>query len=403
MVKLEDCKYRLFVSAGTGQGGKRKRYSKTITATSDRKAEKELAKFIAEVESDNFVEPSKITLEQFITKWMKDYGEKNLSLKTQSTYNSMFKNRIIPAVGHIQLVKLKPTHIVDFINEMYRVRLDDKKGSISDKTVHNHYRLLNTILNTAVKWQIIPNNPAERVDPPKYKRVEADFYDYDEIKKVFELLDDEPLKYQVVFVLAITTGLRLGELVGLKWDDINFKEKYIIISEARYYTPENGTFTAPPKSDTSNRKISIPEYTIELLKIYKAEQEQVADDLDDKWIESEFILTQWNGLGMHPITPSHWWGKFINKHNLRKITFHQLRHTNATILMDLGLNLKAISKRLGHANTEITSKTYVHGIESTDKLAAEKIEEALFKKEKRTGKKIFRIKKWHENGTISNK
>ncbi|MFZ7120735.1 MAG: tyrosine-type recombinase/integrase [Eubacteriaceae bacterium] len=398
---LGNGKYRIFVSAGTGSGGKRKRYTKTITASSDLKAEKELAKFVASVDSQNFVEPSKITLEQFINKWMQDYGEKNLSLKTQSTYMGMLDKRIIPSIGHLQLNKLKPLHIVEFINEMYRVRLDDKKKPISDKTVYNHYRLLNTILNAAVRWRLLDVNPVTNVDPPKYKKAEAKYYTAEDIQLMFNKLQETPLKYQVSIILAIATGLRLGELVGLKWENINFKNNYITISKAKYYTPQNGTFMASPKSQTSNRKISIPVYLVDLLKLHKSEQDERAKLLDDKWIDSRFILTQWNGNGMHPETPSKWWKKFVRKNGLKEITFHQLRHTSATILMDLGLNIKAISKRLGHASTEITSRTYVHAVEETDKIAAEKIGELLFKKEKRTGKKVYRIKKWHENGTNS--
>ena len=129
--------YRLIVSAGTGPGGRRKKYTKTIRTDSDRKAEKELAKFVAEIESNTYVEPSKITLQSFSERWLKDYAENNLATKTIYEYKRLLDLRILPAMGHLKLSKIKPIHLVEFYSNLQEegMRMDGKKGTLSNSTI----------------------------------------------------------------------------------------------------------------------------------------------------------------------------------------------------------------------------------------------------------------------------
>ncbi len=376
--------YRLIVSAGTGPGGKRKKYTKTIKAKSDREAEKELAKFVAEVEGNSYIEPSKITLKSFCEKWLIEYANTNLEHKTKYEYSRMLELRIIPALGHIQLSKFKPIHLVEFYSNLQEdgIRLDGRGQKLSNKTILHYHRLIKVILGTAVKWQLISTNPADNVDPPKVKKKEAEYYDEDEVLKMVKALEEEELKYKVSIMITIASGLRLGELMGLKWDNIDFENNTIDIEQANQYLPGQGTFTKDPKNETSKRIISIPIPVMELLDKYRLEQIEKRLKCGDKWVDTDFIFTQWNGLPMHPSTPSKWFAKFLKKHELRKITFHQLRHTSATILINAGLNIRALSSRLGHSNTSTTLNIYSHALKSADKTAADKMDEIMFNSKK---------------------
>lgn len=173
--------------------------------------------------------------------------------------------------------------------------------------------------------------------------------------------------------------MRLGELAGLKWKNINFEESTIEIKQTNQYLPGAGTITKEPKTESSKRMVSVPEAAMRILKIHKTEETEKRLKCGDLWKDTGYVFTQWNGLPMHPGTPSKWFSKFLKRHGLKKITFHQLRHTSATMLIHSGLNIRALSARLGHSNTSTTLNIYSHALRSADKVAADKIEEIMFK------------------------
>ncbi|WP_053955917.1 tyrosine-type recombinase/integrase [Inediibacterium massiliense] len=372
------------VSAGTGSGGKRKKYTKTVKVKSDREAEKELVKFVAKVKSSTYIEPSKLTLKSFSEKWLIDYAKPKLAPKTIYEYERLLELRIIPALGHLNLSKIKPIHLVEFYSNLQEegIRIDGRGKKLSNNTILHYHRFIKNILETAVKWQLISSNPANNVQPPKVKKKEADFYNEEEIKQLITCLENEELKYKVAILVTITAGLRLGELMGLKWNNVDFNTNTIEIVQANQYIPKNGVFSKDPKTETSKRIISLPNPVIDILKQYKIEQTEKRLQCGDMWTDTEYILTQWNGLPMHPNTPSTWFSKFLKKHELRKITFHQLRHTSATMLINAGLNIKALSARLGHSNTSTTLNIYSHALKSADKVAADRIGDIIFKDKK---------------------
>ncbi|WP_434642663.1 tyrosine-type recombinase/integrase [Thermoanaerobacterium thermosaccharolyticum] len=378
--------YRLIVSGGYGPDGKRKRYTKTIKVEGKtesaklKEAKKELAKFIAEIEGNTFIEPSKLTFKAFVEKWLEEYAKDNLAPKTLYRYKEMLDKRILPALGHLKLNKIKPIHILEFLNMLKEddIRLDGKKGGLSAQTIKHHYRLIHSMLEDAVKWQLIPSNPASNIDPPKVNKYEAGYYNEEEVKELVKALEGEKMKYKVAVMVTLAAGLRLGELMGLKWDHINFDNNTIEIVQANQYLPGKGLFTKDPKTETSKRLITMPKEVMDLLKNYKKEQNIEKLKKGSLWTDTGYIFTQWNGKPMYPYTFSEWFPKFLKKHGLRHITFHQLRHTSATLLINAGENIRAISARLGHSNTSTTMNIYAHALKSADKDAADKIANYLF-------------------------
>lgn len=380
--------FRLVVSGGRSGDGKRKKYSKTIKVEGKteserkRKAEKELAKFIAEVDNNSFIEPSKLTLESFSNKWINEYAEKNLAPKTTFRYKQLL-SRIIPALGHLQLAKLKPIHFIEFYNNLQEngIRQDGKTGGLSAQTIRHHHRFLHDILGTAVKWQLLSSNPLINVDPPKVKKVEADFYDEEEVQQLMYELDklsEKDFKYKVAVILTLSSGLRLGELTGLNWNNINFDKNTINIMQSNQYLPGQGTFTKSTKNETSTRTIVIPKPVMDMLAKHNLNEKEKRLNCGSLWHETGFVFTQWDGKAMYPGTPSRWFSKFLKANSLRPITFHQLRHTSATLLINENVNIREVSKRLGHSNTSTTLNIYAHALKAADEDASNKLGGIMF-------------------------
>jgi integrase len=256
-----------------------------------------------------------------------------------------------------------------------------ERHEISNKTLHNYYRLFHNIMAAAVRWQYIDKNPVASVKAPKLPKYEAAFYEYEDVKilidKLQELPDDQ-LKYKVGIMLTLSTGIRLGELAGLMWECIDLEGNKIHIKKSRSYSYMEGTIEKDPKTYSSIRRIAIPPQISRLLRIYQIQQLKMKLACGELWHDTGYLLVQNNGEPMHPYTTARWFADFIEDQNLKKITFHQLRHTSATLLLDSGLNITALSKRLGHAKTSTTLNIYAHALKYADHEAANAMGTIMF-------------------------
>lgn len=399
--------YRLTVSCGYDKQGKKIVKRKTIDLSHIKpnkqldEATKQWILFKAEIEKGLFLDSGKITFEDFIEKWLKDYAEPELAPKTLHRYKELLTTRIIPALGHIKLNKLQPTHLVEFYNNLREdgIRNDGKPGGLSERTILHHHRLISSILTCAVQWQFILNNPASRLKAPKVERKEAKHFDIEQTEYILRLLENEPIKYKTAIYMAIYGGMRLGELAGLEWSDIDLDTGILKIHQASQHITGKGTFKKSPKNETSNRAISLPKTVINLLREYRLWYNGEKAMLENLWHdEYNNIFTTRDGKPIYPGTISKWFNKFIKQHNnkiindhtiskedkeqylLKEINFHGLRHTSATILINQGLDVTTVSKRLGHARTSTTTDIYSHSLQKADIEAANKLEH-LFSKE----------------------
>ena len=251
---------------------------------------------------------------------------------------------------------------------------------LSDKTVHHYHAFISSVLSTAVHWQILLSNPCERVKPPKVTRKEAKYLDESGLEKVLDVIDslpDEDNQYCVMIKILLFTGLRRGELCGLKYEDIDFNKNTISIKRNLLYLPDKGIFENTPKTESSIRTISVSDNIIQLIKKHKVLRMRRTIELGDKWVETDYIFTGWNGVPLHPDTISSWFRKLVQKYDLPNVSIHSLRHTAATMLLMNGLPVKAVSSRLGHANAVTTSQIYSHALQSVDEKAAEIMDDIM--------------------------
>ena len=380
--------YRLTVSEGFDLNGKPMIHRKTVHGNK-KDAEVELAKFVTEVQNGLVIDGKSLKFSEFTEIWKRDYGSKELAPSTYKRYCRMLETRLLPYFGHFYINKIKPTDIMKFYDLLEKdTQLVRKKGNngsktkkpLSGKTILEHHRLLRAMLHKAVYWQLIVANPAERVQPPKARKPKRRSYDDDQTKILLEnleLLPSEDTKYKVAIILTVFTGVRLGELMGLEWQDVDFKNGIISINRSSQYLADMGVFTKVPKTESSIREIAIPEFIIALLDEYKLWYEEQKSIYGELWTNSDRLFVQADGKPMHPSTISKWFVKYVGQIGLPVINFHGLRHTNASLLVAQNIDIAVISARLGHAQISTTLDFYVHPLLSHNRKAGYALENLL--------------------------
>ena len=437
--------YEVIVSLGYDGKGKKIQKSKTFTRpegitdkTWDRKIEKLASDYENKLKNIDVVNAD-IPLEEFTEKWLNEYAKQNLEQTTIDFYKRELRNKILPALGHKKLHTITPLNILSYLNNLLEdgVRIDGKPGGYSDRTVKNNWLILSSIFQQAVYWQVIPDNPCRKVKVPKNKNnknrdfseQEIKYFDEVQALTLLEIVNDEvekyrrqekslridskapenlintnPLKYKVAINIALFCGLRNGEILGLTWDNIDFKNNTITVNKVRAWTDEEKMITKAPKTESSSRTISVPDSVMEILKEYQEEQEheikELGDIWDPDWYKTPWLFTQWDGKGMFLQTICKWLKKVIQKYNkaimedenikdehkasylLPVLSIHKLRHTSATLLIGHNTDIRTVSARLGHSLTSTTMDIYVHGLQSIDKKASQALED-LFDNGKR--------------------
>ncbi len=254
--------------------------------------------------------------------------------------------------------------------------------TLSGKTLQHYHRLISSIMNTAVQWQVICNNPCNRVKPPKAERKEAEYLDEVQAVELLRCLENEPITYKALFTVILYSGMRRGEACGLEWNDIDLDNCIVDINKESLYLPGRGIFDDDTKNTTSRRVIKLPASAIDVLRELKLHQSTERLKLGEQWQNSGKVFTKWNGKPIHPDTVSGWFHDFVKRYNLPNIKVHSLRHTNATLLIYNGTDIKTVSKRLGHSNVTTTGNIYTHAIKTADERAAEVLTDILSAKVK---------------------
>ncbi len=380
--------YRLIVCHGFNLDGKPIRHTKTVHGTKAQ-AKIELAKFVAEVEQGTVIEGKSITFKEFTEIWKRDYGSKELAPSTYRRYLGMLESRILPYLGHFKLDKIKPTDIMKFYDmldkdtQIRRVKCNNGYRTLkplSQKTILEHHRLIRAMLHKAVYWQLLFNNPCERVQPPRSRKPKRRYYDDEQCKILLSNLNElstENIKYKVAITLTVFTGVRLGELMGLEWSDIDFTNGIVCVNRSSQYLAEKGVFTKTPKTESSIREVGIPDFVVSLLEEYKLWYDNQKEFCGELWIDSNRLFVQADGKPMHPSTISKWFVKFVEQIGLPVINFHGLRHTNATLLIAQNIEVPIVSARLRHAQLTTTLNFYVHPIIAHNKTAGFALENLL--------------------------
>jgi integrase len=341
-----------------------KRKSKFVTFRDNkRQAQAELTRLLAQRDAGSYVDPTKMTLAEYLNHWLAADVERRVGKRTAARYREIVERNIMPRLGHIPLRKLTAAHIEAFEVDLQRdgwVK-PGKKGveaprrGLSAQTVLHVHRTLSQALNHAVRLEVLIKNPAKQVKPPRPTSQEIKILSKEEIAALLAAAKDTHL-YAPVLV-AVATGIRRGELLGLRWSDVDLNVGRLTVNQAMQRTNGELEFKSP-KTKTSRRTITLPAVTVEALQAHHKAQLEDRMKLGLGRDPHGLVFTRADGKPSDPDSLSKAFERLVIKAKLTPITLHGLRHTHISHLLMDGVHVKVVSERAGHANVNITLNTY---------------------------------------------
>jgi len=356
--------------------GKRQRHFESVKGTK-RVAQQRMHELLHTLEQGAYIKPARVTLGEWLRDWISGYVATNCSLRTAQSYQSEVMRHLTPSLGAIPLTHLQPQQLQNYYAHALSQGRVDGKGGLSARTVQYHHRILSEALSHAVKMGLLVRNVAEAVAPPRFEQKNMTTLVPEDVPQFLEAAHETP--YYVLFYTALYTGMRLGELLGLRWCDVDLDMASLSVVQALY--KRSGVCKMiKPKSSHSRRRIALSPSLALLLRDHKGEQQTQRILLGKLPVDSGLAFSHLDGKPLDPGVVSHTFGKVLRKAGLPHIRFHDLRHTHATLLLKGGVHPKIVSERLGHANIGITIDTYSHVLPGLQERVAEQFDNLVGRK-----------------------
>lgn len=310
------------------------------------------------------------TLKEFLDEWLTTVSSSS-SKGTHFNHSWTVQKRILPYIGNVNLMDLRPDRIQRFYNYLQKEGLSAHAVAVTHKT-------LRVAMSHAVKLRLIGRNPCSGTTPPKPQQTEMQFYDDCQVRSLLKTARDITAKFYPLYYLAIHTGMRQAELIGLKWEDIDWNLSTLQVKrQVRHFKGASYVFLEP-KSKSGTRIIMLGKQALEILKRHKKEQEVFINSLGENWTDLDLVFP--SGAGT-PLTASNIRRdvrQLLAASRLPKIRFHDLRHTAASLMLNHGIPVLIVSKRLGHSKPSITLDVYGHLIPSKQEEAAQLMDNLMF-------------------------
>ena len=348
--------------------GKRNRAYKTIKGTK-KEAKAIMRQMIVDMERGIAIRKSPKKVAEWLNEWLELYLP-DIEETTRIGYKTKINNYLIPALGDIYLQSLRTEHVQKLINDMMA-------RDLSPKNIRDTYNNINAAMKKAVVLRMIPFNPCEGVALPKLKRYKAKVYDLEMIHKLLSVAENTDMYLPIL--LCVTAGLRRGELLALRWDNIDFANSILQV-RSNMVRGEKDFIIKAPKTESGIRDIHLGQ---EVMEVLKKERSKYVSDMFSKETNFQnlnFVIRQKDGSPIRPDSMSQKWRRFLEDNRLPSIRFHDLRHSNATALIQAGVNPRVVQQRLGHSDVNITLNTYTHVLPDMDVEAAAKLDSIILKK-----------------------
>ncbi len=367
--------WSIVIDAGKDpETGKRKQHWHTIKGTK-RDAQRELNNMLVSLEKGLYVKPNKIAVRDWLLEWLDGYAGINTTPRTQESYGYIVRNHLVPALGHFTLNQLRPNHLQTYYAKALTNGRLDGKGGLSATSVLYHHRILSETLRHAVRMGIIARNVAEFVDPPRPSRKQMNILSTEEIGRFLDTARETD--YYVFFSTLLCTGLRRGELLALRWRNLDLNEAMLYVTETAFKLANGNYVIKEPKTPHSRRAVSLPPSLVVLLKEYRSDQKLLRIQLGLTMKEDDFVSIRPDGKPVNPNAITLAFRRIMRRAKLKHLRVHDLRHTHATLMLKAGIHPKIVSERLGHASVSITLDTYSHVLPGLQEEAAIKFDQIL--------------------------
>lgn len=356
------------------------RKRKVFYGKTRKEVQEKLKAALREQQQGTLVTASQQTLKQFLEDWLENTHKQNIRPRSHERYEEIVRLHIIPAIGNVPLQKLTPQRL----QKLYSEKLKAGYSAVTVIAIHN---LLHKALDTAVRWELVVQNVCKKVSPPRRVRREMKSLTPEQVQQLLEVARGHP--QEALFILALSTGMRRGELLGLKWQDINFVEGTLQVRRVLSRVPTKMVeqigkryIEAEPKTEKSRRSIALAAYTLEILKQHRERQLKIREAVGEAWEDHDYVFCSPNGKHLNPGHNTLVQLKLLlKKAGLPDIRFHDLRHSVATMLLSMGTHPKVVQELLGHSQISMTMDIYSHVLPTMQREAVSKLDAVLRKRE----------------------
>ena len=354
--------------------GKRQRHFESVRG---RKldAQKRLHELFHTLEQGTYVKPNRVTVAQFLEDWLQGYVATNTAPRTRERYEEVVRLHLIPALGSLPLLALQPHHIQNSYAKALESGRRDSKGGLSARTVHKHHRILYEALRHGVKHGVVIRNAAEAVDPPRPRNKEMAMLGPSDVRLILDSAKETP--YYPAFFTAVYTGLRRGELLGLRWCDVDLNLATLSIVQTLQQLRGGKYVVGETKSRRGRRQIALSPSLAILLREHRAKQEDARRLLGRPLAPTDLVFSHPDGAPLRPNTITRDFCRIAQSLGLQGARLHDLRHAHATVMLQQGIHPKIVAERLGHSSVATTLDTYSHVVPGLQEAAARRFEEAL--------------------------
>ena len=356
--------------------GRRERRTFTVRGTK-KEAQAAAAAQEAAIDGGTFVDPTKETVEEFLRRWLRDYVEPSLALRTQQRYREIVEHDLVPLIGRLPLQKLRPSHVIA-LEQRLRASGNRKTGAgLGPAAVQKVHSVLHRAMAHAVRWQALPVNPVDAVDRPAVPRVEVQVLAAEQARVLLRALRGMP--HELALRVALLCGLRLSELLALRWGDIDLERGCLVVRQALDLpAPDGSPRFKETKTHRAERPVSLPTQLVEDLREHR--REQVGRRLAaPAWPDFDLVFTNEGGLPLVPVTLRKYLYRVLDQAGLPRVRLHGLRHSMATLMLASGEHPKVVSERMGHSTVAFTLATYGHVIPGMHETAAQRLANVLDK------------------------
>jgi integrase len=325
------------------------RRQKRVTARTKKEVELEVAQLIGKAQT-GFTDAGKVTVAEFLENWLVSVAP-SLRSSTARRYRDVVRLHITSQIGRLRLGRLTPADV----QRLYANRLD---AGLSSTSVHHVHAILHRALDQGVKWGLLSRNVTDAVDPPRRHSPEMQVWSANDAAKVLAAANGDAL--EALWHLALTTGMRRGELLGLRWSDVDLDVGTLSVRRTLSRGSTSRLEAGEPKTTAGRRRVALPASTVERLRRHATKQKELWLSVGPGYADRDLVFATVNGTPIHPNTLSRAYAKLIERAGVPRIRFHDLRHTSATLLLASGEHPKVVQERLGHASISETLDRYSH-------------------------------------------